>query len=506
MQDVRNQIASGVSWNTLTVVIQVGVQLVYTALLARLIAPESFALMGVTLGLVGFAEIFSQVGIGPALIQRKEINSGHINAAFVTSALLGLSFTALFFFAAPHISLFYEMPTLTDVIRVVSLSFVISALAIVPRSMMIKALDFRSFFMASMVSIIGGNLLVGLILAYLDYDVWAYVFALFTQNMLMTISFWLFRPVRVGLRFDGPSLRELLRYGVGSTLFNALNYFATKLDVLMVPKLLATRNAVGEMERLSAMYERSAYVMGLPITVLGKLSDNVMFSGLSAMQDQRALMKRTYFTANALIGMIIVPLSVFVVFFAEDIIRIYLGANFSDAANPLSILFVGVAFRALIKTDDAQLRASDRLLTGSGIKALFLLSVFGLGVLWADWGIAGMAWAMSAAAMLQFVLMKTLSAGLIGFSLRELFSGLRPAFLPGLLAALLCAPVYFLFPEKTIGPVRVSVALAFVGFGFLMALRYGRFLFRSDSTDFVQILAVRLPNRSVFLWLKRWLA
>jgi len=506
MSDVSNKIATGASWNTLTVVIQVGVQLVYTALLARLIAPESFALMGVTLGLVGFAEIFSQVGIGPALIQRKEINAGHINAAFVTSGLLGLGFTALFFSAAPFIADFYQMPLLTDVVRVVSLAFVISALAIVPRSMMIKALDFKSFFKASMVSIIGGNLVVGLLLAWLGYDVWAYVFALFAQNVLMTLGFWLWRPVRVGLRFDGSSLRQLLRYGAGSTLFNALNYFATKLDVLMVPKLLAGRYTMPEMERLSAMYERSAYVMSLPITVLGKLSDNVMFSGLAAMQEDRALVKRTYFAANALIGMLILPMAVFVVFFAEDLIRVYLGPHFTDAADALRILFVGVAFRALVKTDDALLRASDKLVAGSAIKGTFLLVVFGLGLWWADMGITGMAWAMSAAAIFQFVLMKFMAARPIGFSSSELWSGLRPAVFSGGLTAVLCAPVFFFFPVENPGLVRLALAGILVAGGFLMALRYARFLFRSDTTDFVQTMAARLPNRSLFLWVKKWLA
>ena len=65
----RRAIISGLSWNTLTVVLQVVVQLVYTAIMARWIAPADFAMMGIVLSLMGFAEIFSQVGIGPALIQ-----------------------------------------------------------------------------------------------------------------------------------------------------------------------------------------------------------------------------------------------------------------------------------------------------------------------------------------------------------------------------------------------------------------------------------------------------
>jgi O-antigen/teichoic acid export membrane protein len=65
--------ATSFSWKTLTVVLQVVIQLAYTGLLARMVAKDSFMLMGIVLGIMGFAEIFSQVGVGPALIQRKEV-------------------------------------------------------------------------------------------------------------------------------------------------------------------------------------------------------------------------------------------------------------------------------------------------------------------------------------------------------------------------------------------------------------------------------------------------
>jgi len=92
----KEQMATSFSWNTLTVVLQVVIQLAYTGLLARLVSKDSFMLMGIVLGIMGFAEIFSQVGVGPALVQRKEVHQQHINGAFYTAVLLGLSFTLLF--------------------------------------------------------------------------------------------------------------------------------------------------------------------------------------------------------------------------------------------------------------------------------------------------------------------------------------------------------------------------------------------------------------------------
>jgi len=189
--------ATGFSWNTLTVVLQVVIQLGYTGLLARLVDKDSFMLMGIVLGIMGFAEIFSQVGVGPALIQRKDVHQQHINGAFYTAVILGLSFTLLFLIMAGAIAAFYELPELKEITQVVCTSFIISAVAVVPRSMMMKNMRFKTMFKASMISIVGGNLIVGLSLAYLGWDVWAYVWALFAQNTLMTIALWYYEPVRV---------------------------------------------------------------------------------------------------------------------------------------------------------------------------------------------------------------------------------------------------------------------------------------------------------------------
>ena len=167
----------GFSWNTITVVLQVVIQLVYTAIMARWIVPEDFAMMGIVLSMMGFAEIFSQVGIGPAIIQRKETEQRHVNGAFWTALALGILFTMGFVLGAHWLAKVYAMPRLEVITQVVSTSFVISALGVVPRSFLMKKLAFKSFFFASMVSIVGGNVIIGLTLAYAGYGVWAYVWA-----------------------------------------------------------------------------------------------------------------------------------------------------------------------------------------------------------------------------------------------------------------------------------------------------------------------------------------
>jgi O-antigen/teichoic acid export membrane protein len=361
------EMVRGFSWNTVTVVLQVVIQLVYTAIMARWIAPEDFAMMGVVLSMMGFAEIFSQVGIGPAIIQRKNTEQRHVNGAFWTALALGLFFTLGFVLCAPWLAKVYAMPRLELITQVVSTSFVISALGVVPRSFLMKKLAFKSFFFASMVSIVGGNLIIGLTLAYAGYGVWAYVWALFAQNALMTIAMWFAHPISIGWNETKKGIKDLLHYGAGSTLFNALNYAATKVDVTLVPLGLPAQQWT-----YAGWYERSAYVVSLPITIMAKLSDNVLFSGMSKMQDDWERLRRMVIIMTNALSIAIIPTSIWVIFNASFVMELYLGEQYSGAGIILQYLFVGVIFRTLNRVSDALLRAKDATFRASWIKGIYV--------------------------------------------------------------------------------------------------------------------------------------
>jgi lipopolysaccharide exporter len=454
------KITRGLSWNTLTVVLQVVIQLIYTAILARLIAPGDFAVMGVVLGLMGFAEIFSQVGIGPALIQRREVHPQHLSGAFYTALILGILFTGVFFAIAPWLEDAYQSPGLSPIIRMVSISFIISALGVVPRSMMIKALSFRRFFTAGMISIVGGNLVVGLALAWAGLGIWAYVWALFAQNVLMTAAYWILSPVSIPLSWKWSYTRELIRYGTGSTLFNALNYAATKVDVTLTP-LLAMRvpgTDVTEQLRRSGWYERSAYVVSLPITIMGKLSDNVMFSGMSAMQDETDRLRRVVLIAQHALSLAIIPAVSVAACLSPEIIRIYLGDQYRDAGPILAVLLPGVIFRTLSRISDSLLRARDATFRGSFVKAVYLLLMSAGVVLSAAYGMVWVAASVSVTTAIHLIMAMMLNKRLIGVSMGAQVRAALPGLLTGAVITAVLLPLTLLLRLNGFPPLLILLA------------------------------------------------
>ncbi|MDG1261065.1 MAG: lipopolysaccharide biosynthesis protein [Flavobacteriales bacterium] len=528
---LRDKFIRSFGWQALNVFSQVLLQLAFISILARLISKEAFGVMAIALVVVGFIEIFSQIGIGPALIQRKELTQENINGAFFISVFLGLVFTIGLYVIAPWIADYYDHQPLTKVLRWIGLSFIISALAIVPRSLIIKEMSFKKLFFCSITAMTIGNLGVGLTLAYLGYDLWAYVFALLSQNVLMTVSYWYFHPVKITFTWNWATTADMIRYGGGSTLFNVFNYAATKIDTLIVgklanaPEFLDTPNAelngqVVEPESsfipssatelsiaekswsTTGIYDRSVYLMSLPITVLGKLSDSVMFSGLSQLQDDLPKLQRAFLSAVYHIGLLVIPGAIFMVFFAEEITILFLGDKFYDSVPIVSILFISVAFRSLIKISDSVVRALDKVYTASAIKAMFFVLV-ALGTYFGwDFGLKGVAWGLVIAVFVQFIMMKAFTLKLVKLNWSKLIKKLIPGVIAGMLVALISIPSQWIntfLADYLL--LRLMIALALNGVLLLVVAWFVPFIFRQGKDNVLASIAEKLPISSLR---KRW--
>ncbi len=478
-------------------VLQIVIQMIYTAIIARMIPQESFALMGVVLSIMGFAEIFSQVGIGPALIQRKELQPQHLTGAFYTSLILGVIFTLAFVASAPLFAKAYQLPELEPIMQVVCTSFTISALAVVPRSLMMKEMKFKNFFIAGMISIVGGNLIVGLLLAYAGFEVWAYVWALFAQNLLMTLSYWMLQPTRFPLKWKWQQTRELIGYGGASTLFNSLNYAATKVDVMLLPKYVDALPASEGRTKLdtAGVYERSAYVMSLPITIMAKLSDNVLFSGMSKMQDELERLRRLILIGTQMIGIIIIPTSVFISIFAEELVTIYLGPSYVDAGAVLQVLFIAIVFRTLTRLSDALLRAKNAVMKGSYYKAFYLLLMI-VGVYVAiPYGLTAIAWSIVATTFIHYLMSIHLCHLLISSNYWIQLKALLPGLLLGIITIISASPFILFESLISLSPlVKILAAAVIWGVSLLAAITIAPSILKVNGISPLELLPQRMKQ------------
>jgi O-antigen/teichoic acid export membrane protein len=498
--NVKKKFISSLGWQSVNVLTQITLQLIFIAVMVRQLSKDDMGVMGIALALVGFIEIFSQIGIGPALIQRKDLTPSQISGAFFISLLLGIAFTVSLYFLAPAAGKFWNHAPLTPVLQVIGLSFLISAISIVPKSLIIKKMQFKKLFFASATAMTIGNLIIGITLAMMGYKIWAYVFALLSQNLIMTIAFWIQNPVDIRAKWRWADIKGMMSYGAGSTLFNMFNYAATKADTLIVGKFFDVGAGAAGESRMAAtgVYDRSVWLMGLPITVLGKLSDSVMFSGLSMIQDEKQKLQKAFFGGAYFISLLIIPACVFMVFFTEEIVLLFLGDQYVTAIPVVRILFIGVAIRSLIKLSDAVVRALKAVYRASLIKFLFLVLVCAGTYYGLSSGLTGVAWAIVGAISMQFIVMTWLSLRLIGADFKTMLGKMVPGLILGLIV--LCASslvTYLLDLIELNFLANLIIGIAFNGIAVVLIAIQAPWIFGKGSDNILKTLAAKYPKAPI---------
>ena len=399
-----------VQWQTLNVGVQILIQLAFVRYLGEILTKSEWGLVGVVLGFAGLLEIFAQLGVGPSLIQRKDLSRPQLSAAFWFSLFQGMAFCAAVYFSAPAIADWFDKPDMEPVLRWVAFSFLIASLALVPRSSSSAGWTSRAS---------SGP----------RSSPWAWERASSASGPLRKAG--ASTPTSVpcssrtacsasttgrgpGSAFPcAPHVREagaLLRYGVASTAFNFLNYAATKIDLLVLDKFLPpARDAV------VGLYERSVYLMNTPVTVLGKLSDSVLFSGMSGVQDEQERLRSIFYGGTYVVTTLVLPGVLLLELFMEDVVLTLVGSKLLGVVPFARILVLGILFRSWIKVCDAVVRAVDAIVPASVIKAGFCAMV-GAAAWWgATSGLASLCVGMVVATTVQSVAMLLLTRHRIRF-------------------------------------------------------------------------------------------
>src|SRR5687767_2468647 len=193
--------------------VQVLVQLLAIMALGRLLTPAEFGLMAAATVIIGASQIVSQVGVGPAIIQRRELNPTHVRVAVTLSGTLGLMLGALVWFGAGRIAAFYRMPEVEPVLRAVAFLFPLDGLNTVAKALLTRELRFRLYIALDVAAYVLGYAAVGVVLAWLGYGVWALVCANLAQLGVRTVAMYLATRHSLRPSVNLTAARDLLSFG-----------------------------------------------------------------------------------------------------------------------------------------------------------------------------------------------------------------------------------------------------------------------------------------------------
>lgn len=450
--DLFRNALSGVAWTGLGTVSQVLAQGAVLVVLARLLTPEEFGLAAAALMIVGLSAVFAQFGVGPALVQRPELERRHVETGFGISLALGGVAFALVRLSAGPIETFFGMNGLEAILRVAAWVFPLRAASIVAESIAQRELRFRLLSLANGVSYVLGYAVVAIVSATLGLGALSLVLGYLAQVALYS-AVLLLRGLHSPVpRVEVGAVRDLAAYGTGFTLDVLGNYVALQGDYAVVGRRLGA-DALG-------VYSRAYQMVMLPVKVIGTVLDRVLFPIMASFQDDVARLRRTYRRGLAAVAIMTLPLATLSILLGEDLVLTVLGSQWGAVVVPFQILVGSLLFRTGYKIGDSLTRATGVVFSRAWRQWIYAGSVVLAAALGSGSGTAGVAMGVTLAILLNYLLVGQLSMKVTQLSWRDFLL----AHLPGArLAAVwgaVCWVLVLMNVEPGIGRISLALVLA----------------------------------------------
>lgn len=418
----------GLFWMFIATGAQAALQMLVMAVLARLLTKADFGVVLAALILIGFTTIFSQLGVGPAVVQRPVLETRHLRTGFTLSLIFGLLMTGIIWLLAPAAAEFFRIENLTEVVRWLSLVFLLQGPSMIGESLLQRELKFRWLALIEVGAYALGFGVVGVALALLHWGVWSLVVAQITQTALKTAAILFVQPHAKRPMLERKALADLMFFGGGFTAARVGNYVAGQIDNLVVGRWMGPE-ALG-------VYGQAYRLMTAPANFFGQVLDKVLFPAMVKIQDRTERLTVAYRRGIALIALVILPTSAVLYFTAPELIDLLLGPQWTAVVFPFQIFAIGMILRTSYKMSDSMARATGSVYRRAWRQAIYAALVAGGAWCGLPWGIPGVAAGVLVAIAINFVLMAQLSMSLTDVTWGMIFEAHRPALVLTILVAL----------------------------------------------------------------------
>lgn len=278
MSSLKKQGFKAFIWDFFGKITTHGMSFIVSIFLTRLLEPSDFGLIAMAMVVIGIASIFTDIGLGGALIQRKNVNSIHFSSVFYFNIFIGLILTIITYFFSSEISKFYNNSQITFLIKILSILFILNSFSSIQEVILRKELKFDILTKINLISaFISG--IIGIILAFLGAGLWSLVTQVLTQRILYTIFIWSANNWRPKLEFSWKALRQLWGYGFRMFLSGLLDKIYSQIDTIIIgkqfqPAILGYFNRAKSLNKMIITYSSSSLVSVL-FPILSKVQNDL---------------------------------------------------------------------------------------------------------------------------------------------------------------------------------------------------------------------------------------
>jgi teichuronic acid exporter len=428
-----------VSWGILETLVVQAARFCIGIILARLLFPEQYGLIGMLWVFIAVAQTFTDSGFGLALIQKREVTEADASTIFYMNIAVGLASTGLVYLIAPWIAAFYKQPVLTPLTRAMSLIIIINSFAFIHSNMLHKQMDFKTLTIVSTAdSLFSGT--IGIAAAVWGLGVWSLVAQQISGAIIRTMLLWFMTSWRPAIIFQVQSIKEMFGFGSRMLAASLIDRIFSNIYLLVIGKLFTAADL--------GYFTRARTVQELPTNTISGLVARITFPLFSKMQDNPVLLKKTMKKSLTVLALINIPMMIGLAAIARPLILVMLTEKWAECIPYLELLcYYGPLHTVnLINMNiPMALGRSTLYLRLEIVKKLLI--VISIALTW-PWGITGMIYGMTLSAFFSYCLSSYYTGILIGYPITEQLRDALPyLFISGLMGMSIYALNYLPFTD-----------------------------------------------------------
>ena len=454
--------AGGVVYTATSQALRQAIQLGVTAVLARHLMPDDFGLIGMAAVTLAFVAPINELGMGAALVQRKELSPGHATAVFWAHIALATAAALLLSACAPLIAGFFRRDDLTPLLRLMCWNLPIGAAASAPSALLSRDMRFGHLALCETISLTSAGL-IGAAMAVTGWGVWslagqAIAGTVMTALLLVPLSG--LRPFSAGTRHAWNHLRDLAAFSAPLTGYQILNFASRNLDDILIGRFLGA-GALG--------YYGMAYrVMMYPLQKVSGIVGRVSFPAFASMREDLSRIRRGYLRTVRYIALVTFPMMAVVMVAAPELTEVLFGQTWRPVAPLIAILSLAGMTGSIGTTVGSLFLARGRsnlMLRWEVVASSCFTAAIIVGL---QWGLTGVAVAYTITALILWPLSHMIANRLIELPMKDFLVALAPqAILAALPAALLLGLRQLWMPSDAVSRIGFLVVCALTGAGVL---------------------------------------
>ncbi len=416
----KQKVLSGLFWRFAERCGAQGVSFVVSIVLARLLAPEVYGTIALVTVFTAVLQVFVDSGMGNALIQKKNADDRDFSTVFYFNMAVCCVLYLGMYLAAPYIAEFYNDGELTAVVRVLSLTLIISGVKNVQQAYVSRNMLFRNFFYATLGGTIGAAA-IGIAMAYMGYGVWALVVQQVFNAAVDTVILWITVKWRPGRTFSLQKLKGLFSFGWKMLVSGLLDTIYGNLRQLLVGKIYSSSDL--------AYYNRGQQFPNFIVNNINSSIDSVLFPVMSSVQDDRERVKDMTRKSIKVSVYVMAPLMMGLAFTAESVVRLVLTDKWLACIPFLRIFSITYMFYPIHTANLNAIKAMGRSdlflkleIIKKGVGLILMISSIQFGVL-------AMAYSMLLGNVISQVINSWPNRKLLGYSYEDQIRDILPSIL-----------------------------------------------------------------------------